>query len=61
MMMTPRQILTQLINSEHDLRVFCDDHGIHLGDKAHTWDYVIEAYSFLQQKLKDKEQFKTLL
>ena len=58
MIMTPRQILTQLINSEHDLRVFCDDHGIHLGDKAHTWDYVIEAYSFLQQKLGNKEKFK---
>ena len=36
MELTPRQMLTQLINSEHDLRLFCDDHGIHLGEKENV-------------------------
>jgi len=55
MELTPRQMLTQLINSDHDLKTFCEDHGIHLGEKAHTWDYVLEAYDYLKKRLQEAE------
>ena len=43
--------MTKLINSDHDLRVFCDEHRIHLGPNAHQWDYVIGAYDYLRERL----------
>ena len=48
MELTPRQMLTQLINSEHDLRLFCDDHGIHLGEKENdlTWKLIWSQFTW---------------
>ena len=50
MELTPRQIITELLNSEHELKTFCSENNLHLSDKEHTWSYVIEAFIFLSRR-----------
>jgi len=50
MELTPRQIITELLNSEHELKTFCAENNLHLGEKEHTWSYVIEAFIFLTRR-----------
>lgn len=39
-----------MVNSEHELKQFCDENSIHVAEKEHMWGYVIEAYNFLNKK-----------
>jgi len=55
MELTPKQILTQLVNSEHELKQFCEENSIHVAEKEHMWGAVIEAYNFLNKKFTTPE------
>ena len=39
-----------MVNSEHELKQFCEENSIHVAEKEHMWGYVIEAYNFLNKK-----------
>ena len=38
------------MNSEHELKQFCEENSIHVTEKEHMWGYVIEAFVFLNKK-----------